>query len=132
MGLSDKIVQGGGEGYFIPSINFSASTGICRVEGESFLEDTRTFYTDLMTWCKQYFEEGNASMEVHFKLLYFNSTSSKWMLRFMIELAELVNQGKDVKIVWHSPSFDQGHILEEGQGFEEDCGLEFTFEEYDK
>jgi len=66
--------------FFTPAVEFNAATGICRIEGESYLEDTFNFYAKLREWVDSFFNSGKNAVELHFKFRYFNTSSSRAIL----------------------------------------------------
>ena len=47
----------GRELFDVPVVYFNAETGICEIEGESYLEKTAEFYDQLLSWLNQYMTE---------------------------------------------------------------------------
>ena len=87
--------------FDVPVVNFNAETGECVIEGESYLEKTSEFYDSLLAWLNQYMAEVKGDIKIHFKLTYFNTSSSKRILYIMLRLKEYVDRGAKVKASWH-------------------------------
>jgi len=128
--MEDKIIIPKAEHFSIPRVEFYAQTGACLIEGESFLEDTKKFYQELITWMQQYFENGNTKLELNLKLLYFNTGSSRAILVLLRNLKEYQDKGNEVTINWHYPEPDYDDMLEEGEDFATDAEIEINFIPY--
>lgn len=98
--MENKIIKGSRGVYFIPTVNFSAETGVCELAGESFLEDTVEFYGPLIDWLKEYIKTGK-SLTFNFKLTYFNTSSSRSILDILNLLKSHEKAGGEVTVNWH-------------------------------
>ncbi len=83
--------------YVSPRVDFNAQTGICEISGESFLEETPKFYAPLVEWIEQYIKTGKP-ITFNIKLSYFNTSSSKWLLRILYILSEIPIQSPMSKL----------------------------------
>lgn len=112
---------------YTPEIVFDADSGILRIEGESYHEQSTVFYQPIISWLQQYLSQTDRIVEIHFKISYFNTLTSR---RF-IEILELFegydekNKGQ-VKIFWHYNSSDVD-MLESGKEFANETYLAFDF-----
>ena len=88
--LDNLKIEGEKGTYFVPHVDFSAETGRCVLEGESYLENTWEFYKQLVSWLRAY-AETNQPIYFDFKLTYFNTSSSKGILE-VLELFEGVSR----------------------------------------
>lgn len=102
--------------FLTPEVSLNAATGKCRIEGESFIENPRTFYEPIQDWIDTYITEVKGTLEWDFRFLYLNSSSSKIMSNIFRTLREYEEAGGDVKINWHYPEDNTG-LLEEGECF---------------
>ena len=112
--------------FFTPQIDFNATTGVCEVAGESYLEDATTFYKKPIQWVQSY--EGNRLI-VKFKLTYFNTSSSKNIMLLMRALKQKHEEGKEVYISWYYPH-DNYDLQVEGEDFMQDVDIEFVLIPY--
>lgn len=116
--------------FFTPAVEFNAETGICRIEGESYLEDTFNFYAKLRDWVNDFFESGKSALELNFKFRYFNTSSSRAILDLLKTLKKHQEGGKTVGVKWHYPDPDDIEMMMEGEDFESDSGLTFEYVPY--
>ncbi len=126
--LDNLEIKGEKGTYFVPHVNFNAETGICTLEGESYLEDTWDFYKRLVDWLRAYSETGR-SITFNFKLTYFNTSSSKGILEVLEYLKEYEGLGGVLDIMWYYPKDDED-ILEEAEDFIEDTQLDMELIPY--
>lgn len=99
--MENLIINGDHELFDVPIVHFNAETGLCEIEGESYLEKTAEFYDKLLAWLIQYMAEVRGDIAFSFKLTYFNTSSSKRLLYIMLRLKEYVNNGGNVSANWH-------------------------------
>ncbi len=87
--------------YIIPSVDFSITTGTCEISGESFLEETSKFYSPLLDWLKDYMANIKKPLTFNFKLTYFNTSTSKWILNILTLLKRYEENGGEVTVYWY-------------------------------
>jgi len=109
--LESLNIEGKSGTFFVPSVSFDVNTGDCRLEGESYLENTWEFYDKLTNWLKQYTETSKA-ITFSFKLTYFNTSSSKGILDILFLLKDYEIAGGQVKVKWHYPEDDEDNLAE--------------------
>lgn len=111
--------------FYKPVVDFNYKTGVCSIEGESFLEETDDFYTPLIEWLKQYIEEITKTITFNIKLTYYNTSSSKKILTILRVLKRYVQQGGNVIINWYYEKNDNDTI-EDAEDFMIITGLKFN------
>lgn len=116
--MEDLYIKGEKGTYFIPYVNFSANTGLCEINGESYLENTFAFYQPLMDWIKEY-SSAQKPITINFGLTYFNTASSRSILDLLVVLKECGENGSIVTVNWAVKPWD-----EEMQQEVEDFSLE--------
>ena len=126
--LDNLEIKGEKGTYFVPHVKFDAETGLCTLEGESYLEDTWDFYKRLVDWLRSYAESGR-SIKFNFKLTYFNTSSSKGILEVLEFLKEYEDMGGVLDLMWYYPKDDED-ILEEAEDFIEDTQLKMELIPY--
>ena len=126
--LDNLEIKGEKGTYFVPHVKFDAETGVCILEGESYLEDTWDFYKRLVDWLRSYAESGR-SIKFNFKLTYFNTSSSKGILEVLEFLKEYEDMGGVLELMWYYPKDDED-ILEEAEDFIEDTQLKMELIPY--
>ena len=90
-----------------PAIILDKDNGIFEISGRSLPEDVTTFYEPVLNWLDDYQEEANDQTVFAFKLVYFNTASSKLILDILMKLEEMHENGKEVLIKWFFPDDDE-------------------------
>lgn len=111
--------------YYRPVVNFDAETGICTLEGESYLEETDDFFKPLIEWFKEYTSQTNQEITFNFRLTYYNTSSSKKILEFLKLIKEYIQRGNKANINWYYEENDTD-IIEDAEDFMVITGLKFN------
>jgi hypothetical protein len=90
-----------------PSVILDKANGIFEFSGRSLPEDVNAFYEPILEWLSDYCEDHNSSTTVTFKLVYFNTASSKLILDILLKFEEIGEAGSDVQINWYYPEDDE-------------------------
>jgi len=89
------------EFYTFPEINFNASTGVCQIEGESFMENAREFYQPVFDWLDEFYKKKpGVNIIFDLSLSYYNTSSSKALYMLFHKLKEFKNAGRHIEINW--------------------------------
>ena len=112
-----------------PYVQFDADTGMMRLEGESYPENALDFYKPIMDWARRYIAEVEGPLEMHFKLQYFNSSTSKCLLDLFELLDTHALADGAVTVNWYYQEDDED-IEESGRDFEEDLSIKFNMIAY--
>ena len=115
-------ITGASDTFFTPDVDFDATTGLCYISGESYLENTPEFYKKLMKWLEDYMQT-RKPIDFHFKLSYYNTSSNKAILKLMLLLKNYLDQGVTVKVTWHYNKNDD-QMKEEAQDYALDTDLD--------
>lgn len=90
-----------------PSIILDKENEILEISGRSLPEDVTTFYEPILNWLDEYAENPNPKTVFAFKLVYFNTASSKLLLDILMKLEEMHENGNDILIKWYYPEDDE-------------------------
>jgi hypothetical protein len=90
-----------------PSVTMDVANEIFEVSGRSLPEDVASFYEPILDWLDRYSEEATGKTVFNFKLVYFNTASSKMLLDILLKLEEMYESGKEVLVRWHFPEDDE-------------------------
>lgn len=90
-----------------PSVILDATSDNFEIAGRSLPEDVAAFYNPILEWMDQYSQNPKSKTIFNFKLIYFNTASSKMLLDILMKLEDLHNTGKDVLVKWHYPDDDE-------------------------
>lgn len=100
------------------------------ISGKSLPEDVVEFYKPVMEWLHKYRENPNARTELNLKMIYFNTASSKMIMDILMVLEEMVEEGHEVLVRWHSKKSDED-MQEAGLEYEEMLDVPFEHLTYD-
>jgi hypothetical protein len=90
-----------------PGVTLDAGSDLFEISGRSLPEDVNAFYKPIIDWMDKYNTSPNPKTIFNFKLVYFNTASSKMLLDILMKLEELYKTGKDVTVCWHYPDDDE-------------------------
>lgn len=116
--------------FYIPHVEFNAESGICLLEGESYLEKTDDFYEALAEWLQEYIQEIAGPIQFNFKLLYFVSGSTIGILEILKVLKKYKESGGNVTINWYYLDEDDSNY-DEGEDLMLLAGIRMNFLQYD-
>ena len=94
------------------------------ISGKSLPEDAVEFYQPIIDWLKKYRGKPNAKTEFNLKMIYFNTASSKLIMDILIIFEEMVEEGHEVVVLWHSMESDED-MQEAGKEYEEMLDIPF-------
>ena len=101
------------------------------ISGKSLPEDVVDFYQPALDWLNEYRKEPLTKTVFDIKLIYFNTASSKLIMDILMIFEEMVEEGYEVLIRWHSMRSDED-MQEAGKEYEEMIDVPFEHAIYDK
>ena len=81
-----------------PTVILDAENDIFEISGRSLPEDVTAFYDPILNWLDEYAANPNPKTIFTFKLVYFNTASSKLLLDILMKFEEMRENGLDVLI----------------------------------
>ncbi len=108
----------------LPGILLNKQSGIFQIYGQSCPENAFEFYEPIFDWFDKYAENPLKSTTMDFKMTYFNTTSTKFLLMLMNKLEDLSDSGKDIKIRWFYTDGNED-LREAGEEFMNIIDLKF-------
>ena len=128
--MKDLYIEGTKGVFFTPTVRLNSETGRCEIMGESYIEDAPQFYEPILNWIDTYVKEIKGTLVWDFRLVYFNTSSSKTILNLLQTLKDYEKQGGNVEVNWYYPD-DNDDLLAEGEDFVEDSGLQINLIPYE-
>ncbi len=107
-----------------PNIILDKENDVFEISGRSLPEDVSTFYEPILKWLDEYAENPNPKTVFSFKLVYFNTASSKLLLDILMKLEEMHENGNEVLIKWYYPEDDED-MQEAGEEYAEIVDVPF-------
>ena len=111
---------------FIPGIVLDKEKGHFEISGKACPENLDEFYDPIFRWLDDYATEPNDDTIFDIKLIYYNTASSKALLKIMQKLEHLRTAGNEVKIRWHYEEEDE-ELLIAGEDYAELIKVPFEF-----
>jgi hypothetical protein len=111
-----------------PTVNFDFNNGILLISGESYPENSAAFYNPVFEWLNKYIA-CNKQIYFNFKLVYFNTSSSKAVMDIIDLLENYHNSGGKVELSWHYEENDED-IMDSGTEFTENLKMSCKLVEY--
>jgi hypothetical protein len=105
--------------YYTPKVEYTPSNGTLEIEGRALETDKgndEDVFTRISAWVNTHLSDKKQPMLIKFRLSYYNTTSSKKMVKFMRSLDGLFQQGYNVKIMWEYEDGDED-ALSDGEVF---------------
>ena len=93
--------------YSTPAVTLDADNGIFEISGRSLPEDVVAFYGPILDWLDGYAKSPNEETVFNFKLVYYNTASSKLLYEIMVKLKNIVDAGSEVLVRWHYDEDDE-------------------------
>ena len=107
-----------------PFVSLDFKKGSLKLEGRSLLTNALKFYQPLITSIES--SKVPESFEVHFKVDYYNTSSTKCVFMLFKKIRSLYFQGHYVKVHWYSHEDDEDH-LEFANDLEDMLGFSFNY-----
>lgn len=109
-----------------PKVILDKDSNMFEISGNSLPEDVNSFYTPILTWFDEYSSNPNSKTEVTLNFEYYNTSSSKMILKILEKFKEIHRKGFDVEIHWHY-SDDDEDMIEAGEDYSEHIKIPFKF-----
>lgn len=91
-----------------------------RLGGRCYTEDISEFFAPVLKSLEDYLDgQEGSDIEFNFELTYFNSSTSRFILRILDQLDTAAGKGNTVSIFWHYEDDDED-TLELGEEYAED------------
>lgn len=99
--MEDLIINTSPDTPYFPELNFNAKTGVCLIQGESYMEDMYKFYKPVLSWLNNYIQEKNKPVTLNIRLTYFNTSSSRALLDILDILKIYQDNGGTIAVNWY-------------------------------
>lgn len=108
-----------------PEIHFEQQTGILRMSGESYPENSFEFYKPVLSWIARFTAINDGPVALDVRLSYLNTGSTKCMMDILDILEESFLAGKEVAVNWYYDR-ENDRALENAEEFKEEVTLPFN------
>jgi len=107
-----------------PEVLLDKTSGEFVISGKSLPEDVVDFFEPVLEWLEAYADDPLEKTVFNFKLIYFNTASSKLILDILMVLEDMKSIGHEVLVKWHSQQTDED-MQEAGEEYAELVDVEF-------
>ncbi|WP_026999920.1 DUF1987 domain-containing protein [Eisenibacter elegans] len=98
-----------------PAVNFDYAKGLLEISGRSIPENSYQFYDQLLSWLDHYATKPQEATTLIFKLDYFNTASSMYILGILKRVEKIhLESKKEVKVQWFFETDDED-MLQTGE-----------------
>jgi hypothetical protein len=112
-----------------PKVRLDSETGVLMFTGTSIPENSEEFYGPVLNWLDDFINMNPESIDINFKLDYFNTSSSKYILE-ILRTIERVSGSSKIVVKWHYLT-DDDDMKEAGEDYQIMVKLPFEMVEYD-
>jgi hypothetical protein len=112
-----------------PKVRLDSETGVLMFTGTSIPENSEEFYGPVLNWLDDFINMNPESIDINFKLDYFNTSSSKYILE-ILRTIERVSGTSKIVVKWHYLT-DDDDMKEAGEDYQIMVKLPFEMVEYD-
>lgn len=109
-----------------PKVVLDKENSIFEFSGNSLPEDVTTFYSPILEWFDRYANSPNQKTEIIFNFEYYNTSSSKMILRLLEKFRDIHRQGYDLEVHWHFMEDDED-MIEAGEDYSDNIKVPFKF-----
>ena len=107
-----------------PGVLLDPVDKLFEISGKSLPEDELEFYQPVLDWLRAYRKEPVANTAFNVRLIYFNTASSKMIMDIFLIFEDMVEEGHNVVIRWHSHQGDED-MQEAGKEFDDMIAVPF-------
>ena len=98
-----------------PEVLFDNTRGYFEISGMSLPEDSFNFYKPVVEWMSHYAEQPAPKTELVFRMEYFNTSSTVYILKLIKEVSRMIQKGESATVKWYHDLEDED-MSEAGRG----------------
>lgn len=111
-----------------PAVEADWSTGILKMSGESYPENTYDLFDQVIAWIARFLSQSSRPILIELRLSYLNTSSIRAMIDIFDLLQDAHDGSKSVEVNWYFDSRNP-RASELGQEFKEDYSFPFLIAE---
>ena len=90
-----------------PTVRFDGKTGVLEIKGRSITENALEFYRVLVEWLNEYSKNPQTKTVLNIYLVYFNTSTSKFLLDVFKTLERIQKNGQEASVNWFYDEDDE-------------------------
>lgn len=99
--MENLLISQNRNGYEVfPHILLNADTGICSISGDSYMQNTKSFFRPVLDWFEEYTASGSKNLFLECQLSSFNTGTSRVLYELFEILKVFRDNGGDVNVKW--------------------------------
>lgn len=112
-----------------PEVLLDKVSGRFQFIGNSLPEDAKGFFEPILTWWEDYSKSPNQETTITFRMMYYNTPSSKLFFQVLKKLEQVVTNGGKVQVNWEYAE-DDPDMKDAGVDYSENVNIPFKFISY--
>lgn len=112
-----------------PNIILDKASGKFEFSGNSLPEDAKAFFDPIIQWIENYALDPNPETVVRFKMVYYNTPSSKLLFQVLKRFERIAASGNKISVIW-AYNEDDIDIKDAGRDLAEHIKVPFKMESY--
>ena len=108
-----------------PNVSLIATEGTFSFSGKSYPENVNDFYANVFNYIQNYIQNPLENTILEFTWTYYNTATSKVMVKIIKELKAVINKGKAFEIKWYCNANDD-LMIEKGEELKEVLDIDFS------
>ncbi|MDX2172220.1 MAG: DUF1987 domain-containing protein [Bacteroidota bacterium] len=108
-----------------PAVSLNVTEGTFSFSGKSYPENVNDFYANILAYIQNYVQNPFECTILEFNWSYYNTATSKIMIKIIKELKVVSNNGKVFKIKWDCKANDD-LMIEKGEELKEILDVDFS------
>jgi hypothetical protein len=109
-----------------PKVILDKENNVFEFSGNSLPEDVANFFYPILSWFDEYAKSPNDKTKVIFNFEYYNTSSSKMILKILEKFRDIHRSGNDIEVHWHYMEDDED-MIEAGEDYSENIKVPFKF-----
>jgi hypothetical protein len=91
----------------VPTVLLNPRKGVFELKGNSIPEDAGKFYQPIVDKLEEYFGSPHPVTQFNIHLLYYNTSTSKWLLNIFRLAKKYMEMGHEINIKWYYDEDDE-------------------------
>jgi hypothetical protein len=112
-----------------PEVILDKESGRFQFIGNSLPEDAKSFFEPILSWWDEYVNNPNTETTITFRMMYYNTPSSKLFFQVLKKVEQLAEQGIKATVNWEYAD-DDPDMKDAGIDYADNLNIPFKFIAY--